>query len=66
VHEIHDKRARNEHNLNNIEKAHEKISVEDKVSPYYQVGMEFSAFFISNSSLAIFFFLFFSSFFSKS
>jgi len=37
VHEIHQERRRSEQNLNSIEKAHENISVEEKVTPYYQV-----------------------------
>lgn len=37
VHDIHDERQRSEHNLNSIEKAHEKISAEERVSPHYQV-----------------------------
>ncbi|XP_067004021.1 SAGA-associated factor 29 isoform X2 [Anabrus simplex] len=36
VHEIQEERVRSEYNLNNITKAHEKISQEEKVSPYYQ------------------------------
>ncbi|KAK2589026.1 hypothetical protein KPH14_001869 [Odynerus spinipes] len=36
VHEIEAQRNRSEHNLNNIVKTHEKVTPEDKVSPYYQ------------------------------
>lgn len=36
VHDIHEERQRSEHNLNSIEKAHEKISAEERVSPHYQ------------------------------
>ncbi|XP_015609881.1 SAGA-associated factor 29-like [Cephus cinctus] len=36
VHEVEDERNRSEHNLNNIVKAHEKITPDDKVSLYYQ------------------------------
>ncbi|XP_012258780.1 SAGA-associated factor 29 isoform X1 [Athalia rosae] len=36
VHEIEEERNRSEHNLNNITKAHDKITPDDKVSPYYQ------------------------------
>lgn len=34
--EIQNQRTRSEHNLNNIMKTHEKVTPEDKVSPYYQ------------------------------
>ncbi|KAL2714069.1 hypothetical protein V1478_016626 [Vespula squamosa] len=36
VHDIEAQRTRTEHNLNNIVKTHEKVTPEDKVSPYYQ------------------------------
>ncbi|XP_011867527.1 PREDICTED: SAGA-associated factor 29 homolog [Vollenhovia emeryi] len=36
VHEIENQRVRSEHNLNNIMKTHEKVTPDDKVSPYYQ------------------------------
>lgn len=36
VHEIETQRNRSEQNLNNIVKTHEKVTPEDKVSPYYQ------------------------------
>lgn len=36
VHEIDSQRIRSEHNLNNVVKTHEKVTPEDKVSPYYQ------------------------------
>lgn len=36
VHEIETQRVRSEHNLNNIIKTYEKVTPEDKVSPYYQ------------------------------
>lgn len=36
VHEIESQRVRSEHNLNNIIKTHDKVTPEDKVSPYYQ------------------------------
>lgn len=36
VHEIETQRIRSEHNLNNIIKTYEKVTPEDKVSPYYQ------------------------------
>ncbi|XP_070524551.1 SAGA-associated factor 29 [Cardiocondyla obscurior] len=36
VHEIESQRVRSEHNLNNIMKTHEKVTPDDKVSPYYQ------------------------------
>ncbi|KAG7206188.1 hypothetical protein KM043_003580 [Ampulex compressa] len=36
VHEIESQRGRSEHNLNNIVKTHEKVTPDDKVSPYYQ------------------------------
>lgn len=36
VHEIETQRVRSEHNLNNIMKSYEKVTPEDKVSPYYQ------------------------------
>ncbi|KAF7391160.1 hypothetical protein V1477_008791 [Vespula maculifrons] len=36
VHDIEAQRNRTEHNLNNIVKTHEKVTPEDKVSPYYQ------------------------------
>lgn len=36
VYEIEEERNRSEHNLNNITKAHDKITPDDKVSPYYQ------------------------------
>lgn len=36
VHEIETQRARSEHNLNNIVKTHEKVTPDDKVTPYYQ------------------------------
>lgn len=36
VHEIETQRARSEHNLTNVIKTHEKVTPDDKVSPYYQ------------------------------
>lgn len=36
MHEIENQRVRSEHNLNNIMKTHEKVTPDDKVSPYYQ------------------------------
>lgn len=36
VHDIETQRARAEHNLNNVVKTHEKVTPDDKVSPYYQ------------------------------
>lgn len=36
VHDIENQRIRSEHNLNNIMKTHEKVTPDDKVSPYYQ------------------------------
>lgn len=36
VHEVETQRVRSEHNLNNIIKTYEKVTPEDKVSPYYQ------------------------------
>ncbi|KAG5320592.1 SGF29 factor, partial [Acromyrmex heyeri] len=36
VHEIENQRVRSEHNLNSIMKTHEKVTPDDKVSPYYQ------------------------------
>ncbi|CAL1674748.1 unnamed protein product [Lasius platythorax] len=36
VHDIESQRIRSEHNLNNIMKTHDKVTPDDKVSPYYQ------------------------------
>ncbi|XP_029671347.1 SAGA-associated factor 29 [Formica exsecta] len=36
VHDIETQRIRSEHNLNNIMKTHDKVTPDDKVSPYYQ------------------------------
>lgn len=36
IHQIQEERVKNEHKLNNISRAHEKINQEDKMSPYYQ------------------------------
>lgn len=36
LHRIESQRIRSEHNLNNVIKTHEKVTPEDKVSPYYQ------------------------------
>ncbi|XP_026285359.1 SAGA-associated factor 29 isoform X2 [Frankliniella occidentalis] len=43
VHDIHDERQQSEHNLNSIEKAHEKISAEERVSPQYQLKNLYTA-----------------------
>ncbi|XP_012220082.2 SAGA-associated factor 29 [Linepithema humile] len=36
VHGIESQRIRSEHNISNVMKTHEKVTPEDKVSPYYQ------------------------------
>lgn len=38
VFEIEDERNRSDHTLNNITKTHDKITVEGRLTPYYQVS----------------------------
>lgn len=37
--EIEDERNRSDHTLNNITKTHDKITVEGRLTPYYQVSV---------------------------
>lgn len=39
VFEIEDERNRSDHTLNNITKTHDKITLEGKLTPYYQVSL---------------------------